>query len=273
MLAARCVQPEEKERILQFMFKRDAKAAMVGRLLIRKLVCTKVGLPWDGFHLARTPKGKPFLVHPSPESDSARWNFNVSHQGDFALLAAEQGKLVGIDVMKTTAPGSGSVQEFFRLMKRQFTDVEWKTIRTAESDWDQLHMFYRHWALKESFIKAIGSGLSFDLQRVEFHPLPYHMQEGSVYSQTTMHLDQEEESNWTFEECLLDEHHHIAVAVEKAAENSNASSFKKAVPPPFTLLTFNELIAKATPLSDEDPLYWESFRKKQEAPERQSEMR
>ncbi len=41
--------------------------------------------------------------------------------------------------------GSRSVQEFFRIMNRQFTDLEWTNIRTAGSDWDQLDMFYRHW--------------------------------------------------------------------------------------------------------------------------------
>ncbi len=34
-LAARCVQPEEKQRIARFMFKRDAKSAMVRFLLTR----------------------------------------------------------------------------------------------------------------------------------------------------------------------------------------------------------------------------------------------
>ncbi|GAA6076504.1 L-aminoadipate-semialdehyde dehydrogenase-phosphopantetheinyl transferase, partial [Tachysurus ichikawai] len=168
-----------------------------GRLLIRKLVCVKMGLPWDGFRLDRTPRGKPFLAHPC--SGSAPWSFNISHQGDFAVLAAERGRQVGVDVMKTTRPGSSSVQEFFRIMNRQFTELEWRTIVSVQSEWDQLHLFYRHWALKESFIKAIGSGLGFNLQRAEFHISPNQMQEGCVYCQTKMHLDEEEEEDWVFE--------------------------------------------------------------------------
>lgn len=39
----------------------------------------------------------------------------------------------------------------------------------------------------------------------------------------------------------------------------------------FTILSFSELMEEATPLSDEDPTHWESFRRKQEAPLRQSE--
>lgn len=56
--------------------------------------------------------------------------------------------------------------------------------------------------LKESFIKAIGSGLGFNLKRVEFHVSPNQLQEGLVYCKTRMHLDEEEEDTWTFEVCV-----------------------------------------------------------------------
>ncbi|KAK3531384.1 hypothetical protein QTP70_018183 [Hemibagrus guttatus] len=273
LLAARCIQPEERERIGQFMFAKDAKAAIAGRLLIRKLVCVKMGLPWDGFRLDRTSRGKPYLAHASSDSGSAPWSFNISHQGDFAVLAAERGRQVGVDVMKTTRPGSSSVQEFFRVMKRQFTEFEWRTITSAQSDWDQLHLFYRHWALKESFIKAIGSGLGFNLQRVEFHISPNQMQEGRVFSQTKMHLDEDQEEDWTFEECLLDEHHHVAVALGKpdGSVPNDAGNPAEATSLGFNVLSFNDLMAEAMPLSEEDPAHWESFRRKQEAPLRQIE--
>nr|XP_032645902.1 L-aminoadipate-semialdehyde dehydrogenase-phosphopantetheinyl transferase [Chelonoidis abingdonii] len=105
LLAARLVQPEEKDRVRQFVFARDAKAAMAGRLLIRKLIAEKLRIPWNEIHLQRTSKGKPFLVndildiHPN-------FNFNVSHQGDYAVLAAEPELQVGIDIMKTNLPGN-----------------------------------------------------------------------------------------------------------------------------------------------------------------------
>ncbi|XP_056330444.1 L-aminoadipate-semialdehyde dehydrogenase-phosphopantetheinyl transferase [Danio aesculapii] len=270
-LAARCVQQEEKQRIGQFVFAKDAKSAMAGRLLIRKLVCEKMGFAWDGFRLERTERGKPYL----PQTSSApSWSFNVSHQGDYAILAAEAGRQVGTDVMKTSRPGSSSVQEFFRIMNRQFTEMEWTNIRMAGSDWDQLHMFYRHWALKESFIKAIGTGLGFDLQRAEFHISPNQMREGQVYRQTRMYLDNEEEEDWTFEESLLDKDHHVAVALGKpdiSMSQEDGGSSREAPPPAFTVLSFGDLVSQATPLLDEDPAYWEEFQRKKEAPSRQSE--
>ncbi|XP_056417591.1 L-aminoadipate-semialdehyde dehydrogenase-phosphopantetheinyl transferase isoform X2 [Hyla sarda] len=219
---ARCVQPEEKQRIGQFMFTRDAKAAMAGRLLIRKLIAEKLQIPWDKIQLDRTAKGKPFLVSGAPPQ-FPNFNFNVSHQGDFAVLAAEPELQVGVDIMKTDRPGSGSTEEFFRIMHRQFTEREWYSIKSMGSDGAQLDMFYRHWALKESFIKAIGIGLGFNLQRIEFEVSPLHMERGKVYTQTKMWLDDEEE-NWSFEEMLLDEKHHVAVALGSTDANKPPKS-------------------------------------------------
>uniref|UniRef100_A0A8C8CCL9 L-aminoadipate-semialdehyde dehydrogenase-phosphopantetheinyl transferase n=1 Tax=Oncorhynchus tshawytscha TaxID=74940 RepID=A0A8C8CCL9_ONCTS len=248
LLAARCVQREEKQRIGQFMFAKDAKSAMAGRLLLRRLVCDRMGVPWSDIRLERSPRGKPYLANPACSSpETMGWSFNISHQGDYAVLAAEQGLQVGVDVMKTTMPGSTSVPEFFRIMTRQFTDYEWSVIRRAGSEWEQLTMFYRHWALKESFIKAIGTGLGFNLQRAEFHLSPEPIAEGKVCRRTTMHLDEEEEEVWAFEPppALTDP------------------------PPSFTFLSFSDLISMATPLFEEDSAYWENFQKKAEAPERQ----
>lgn len=274
LLSARCVQREEKDRIGQFVFAKDAKSAMAGRLLLRKFVCERMGLPWSEIRLERSPRGKPYLAAPvKVGSDSGQaWGFNLSHQGDYAVLAAEQGIQVGVDIMKTTMPGCRSVPEFFRIMTRQFTAYEWSVIKSAGSEHQQLAAFYRHWALKESFIKAIGTGLGFNLQRVEFHLSSKPLNQEQVLRHTKMHLDEEEEEDWLFEESLLDADHHVAVALGPADKQGSAS-LPSSRPPPttFTLLSFSDLIASACPLTEEDPADWENFKMKAEAPQRQRE--
>ncbi|KAF0030532.1 hypothetical protein F2P81_017263 [Scophthalmus maximus] len=204
LFAARCIQREEKERIGQFVFAKDAKSAMAGRLLLRRFVCERMGVPWSEFRLERSPRGKPYLAAPTKVSSGSggAWSFNLSHQGDYAVLAAEQGLQVGVDIMKNTMPGSKSVSEFFRIMTRQFTAYEWSIIQSAAADHRQLAAFYRHWALKESFIKAIGTGLDFDLQRAEFHLPSEPPSQDQVLRQTKMHLDGKEEGDWIFEHIL-----------------------------------------------------------------------
>ncbi|KAK5868533.1 hypothetical protein PBY51_009538 [Eleginops maclovinus] len=275
LLANRCIQREERERIGQFVFAKDAKSAMAGRLLLRRFVCERMRIPWSEIRLDRSPRGKPYLASPlKVSSDSGAeppaWSFNLSHQGDYAVLAAEQGVQVGVDIMKNTMPGTSSVPEFFRIMTRQFTAYEWSVIQSASSEHLQLAAFYRHWALKESFIKAIGTGLGFNLQRVEFHLASEPLTQKHVQRQTKMHLDEEEEEDWIFEESLLDADHHVAVALGPAGKAGSAA-FRPSLPPAtsFTLLSFSDLTASASPLTEEDSACWDSFKMKAEAPQRQ----
>ena len=61
------------------------------------------------------------------------------------------------------------ILEFFRLMKRQFTTAEWNQICDENLKLsEQAENFFRFWTLKESFVKAIGHGLGFNLQRLSF---------------------------------------------------------------------------------------------------------
>ncbi|XP_025054036.1 L-aminoadipate-semialdehyde dehydrogenase-phosphopantetheinyl transferase isoform X2 [Alligator sinensis] len=274
LLAARLVQPEERDRIGDFLFVSALNyfISQAGRLLIRKLIAEKLWIPWNEIVLQRTSKGKPFLAN-SISSIHSNFNFNVSHQGDYAVLAAEPELQVGIDIMKTSLPGSGSVPDFFRIMKRQFTDAEWGVIESMNNEWMQLDMFYRHWALKESFIKAIGIGLGFNLQRIEFNASPLKLEVGKVYKETKMLLDGDEEEEWTFEETRLDDHHHVAVALGKpkgiGQKHSEVLS-TELTQPQFTVLTFEDLVASGIPVSPEDPAQWDIFCSKQECPARQS---
>ncbi|XP_009275233.1 PREDICTED: L-aminoadipate-semialdehyde dehydrogenase-phosphopantetheinyl transferase [Aptenodytes forsteri] len=243
-----------------------------GRLLIRKLIAEKLCIPWNEIHLQRTSKGKPFLAN-NVFSIYSNYNFNVSHQGDYAVLAAEPELQVGIDIMKTNLPGSSSIPNFFRIMKRQFTETEWGVIRSMSNEWMQLDMFHRHWALKESFLKAVGVGIGFNLQRIEFNVSPLQLEIGKVYKETKMLLDGDKEEEWMFEETRLDDHHHVAVALGKqegfGQKHSDVCSMEPNQPQ-FTLLTFEDLVASGIPVTPEDSAYWDNFCCKQESPVKQN---
>nr|CAD7438043.1 unnamed protein product [Timema bartmani] len=163
---------EEKSRIGRFVFKKDAKASLTGRLLLRKYVCDTSGLPYSEINFDRDVNGRPRLVCDDSKRELASsLHFNVSHHGDYAVLAGEVGNVqLGIDVMKIEYTGGKSLSEFFRLMTRHFSMQEWNTIRgvhgTSESK--QLVMFIRHWCLKESYVKALGVGITVDLRNISF---------------------------------------------------------------------------------------------------------
>ncbi|KAM7286804.1 L-aminoadipate-semialdehyde dehydrogenase-phosphopantetheinyl transferase isoform X5 [Ixodes scapularis] len=173
LFATRCVQSEEKCRIDKFVYSKDAKSSMVGddnfigRLLLRKCISECLEIPYEALRLGRTENNRPVVEDPDIQ-EHMPFDFNVSHQGDFSVLAADHYSKVGVDVMKIEYSGGKTVGEFFSLMRRQFTPGEWRFIEGPGTERDLLRRFYRLWSLKESFVKAEGVGLGIDLQRLNF---------------------------------------------------------------------------------------------------------
>ena len=71
--------------------------------------------------------------------------------------------------MRVEYPRGSSIAEYFSLLHEHYTEYEWENITRNNSDHQQLVEFYCLWCLKESFIKAVGIGLGFLLNRMEFH--------------------------------------------------------------------------------------------------------
>lgn len=140
LLASSCIQVEEKDRLTRFVFKKDVKSSLIGLLMLRKFVYESSGKPYNEIKFIRDDKGKPQL-----EDKTLKLNFNVSHHGDYVVCVGEVGEIVlGVDVMKLEYTGGKSLNEFFRIMSRQFSPSEWITIKGAGNETDQLGMFCRY---------------------------------------------------------------------------------------------------------------------------------
>jgi 4'-phosphopantetheinyl transferase len=227
------VSPSEQDRIGRFKrptrhagllvgrHNPDAKSALVGRLLILLAAAHhRPHAPLDALRFERTPQGKPYLALDAGESAgpvaTEHFNFNVSHAGEWVVLAAETTHLIGVDVMKVELRGSNpSLDQFFHDMRSCFTPLEWQHIRQASTDDapQQLDRFFRHWTLKEAYIKAVGIGLGFDLQRAQFRCREVADGGGrGLCATATVEIDGAERREWTFELEYLDAHHLVAVA-------------------------------------------------------------
>ena len=71
--------------------------------MLRKVINQITNIPYTEIKLGRTDKGKPYLENDLP-SPVKSLSFNVSHQGDLVVLAAEKSCPVGVDVMKLDTP-------------------------------------------------------------------------------------------------------------------------------------------------------------------------
>lgn len=246
LAATACIQQEEKDRLMRFVFKKDFKASLIGRLLMRKFVheCSKT--PYDKINFTRDSRGKPVLTNPKIDGIQ----FNLSHQGSFCVLAGQLGDFqLGVDVMNLQRFVNSSHAEYFRIMNRQFSSYEWRTIKNSGSEREQMAMFCRHWCLKESYVKAVGVGITVNLQNLSFEVNSRDLQKDSLVTNSKLHVNGEE-LGWRFEEMLLDDNHCVAVALSDKNLPSDCL---------FEVLDIHDILKDHVALLDYDQEYCDKF--------------
>ena len=137
----RCIQPEERQRIRKFRYRKDAKASIVGRLLMRFWASKTFDMDSNILEFNRTEKGRPYLrknLMKPTESENDYWDFNVSHAGNYTVFVAEKSvDSIGVDVMSLQDirldRSDEKIQDFFRIMTKQFTESEWNQIKNCSS--------------------------------------------------------------------------------------------------------------------------------------------
>lgn len=246
--AVSCVQSEEKDRLSKFHFRDDFDSSIVGRLLQRKFVNELGDLPYSEINFSRDEKGKPFITNKL----NTQIRFNVSHQGDYTVLAgfvsdnSQSG--IGVDIMKIDYCGGKSISDFFRLMSKNFSDVEWINIKKPLNNFDRLKVFMRHWCLKESYVKSIGVGIATDLQKISFEIIEDQLKTSDIIKSTSLKVDGVPMVNWKFEEHLIDENHCLAIALNEL--NSHITSS-------FRFINSKELLENSSNVTEADEQYCE----------------
>lgn len=275
------VQEEERDRINKFRYCDDAKASLVGRLMMRRWAeqfLSAIGSCKIQPEFERTEKGRPKLILSDVDENLANYiyfDFNVAHAGELTVLAAEVSTCptaIGVDVMPLNDKRALKLEDFFYLMKRQFTNDEWTQIRRTpeernQRDNESLKNFLRFWCLKESFVKAEGSGLAWNLQRLSFNCPSNNASSGAVLTDTELKIDELSVQGWQFQEYLLQPNHCVAVAVKDTAPADKHNQKVEL----FNHLTLTELLetnisqkidtsAKAVEAQKKE---WEKFKEKE----------
>ncbi|XXG52743.1 hypothetical protein AAC387_Pa03g0977 [Persea americana] len=213
----------DRSAITRFMKSEDRIRALVSRLLQFVLVHEVLEIPFEEIIIKRTVEGKPYLVHENSGQilRFPNFNFNSSHHGDYVGIASEPLCIVGLDIVSHAIPKRETAIEFVRNFSSCFTSLEWNKIINAGSSNAILDEFYRYWCLKEAYIKAIGAGLGFRLDRLEFHH--------TDWTDISAHVDGEESREWRFWLFDLGKSHWASVAKghPKTAVNSYKGTLQR----------------------------------------------
>lgn len=135
-------------KILKNRFLADQWRATLSELLLRKMLAQELTVSPDALQIEVDNYGKPFL------KDKKR-HFNLSHAENVIILATDNNP-IGIDVECVY-----SFNDLDQLLM-QFSEEEISAYQKKPKE-QRVNFFYDLWTLKESYIKALGKGLSVTL--------------------------------------------------------------------------------------------------------------
>ena len=147
------LSPQESEKASRYYFNKDKNTYLICRLSLRFLLSKYLKIAPNKIKFSYNEFGKPSLH----KSMNNQINFNVSHSGRFGMIAFNRYHRIGVDIelIKTI--------DFFNIANSVFSTKEIEELLLTEKE-HQSEFFYCGWTRKESFIKALGLGLSYPLK-------------------------------------------------------------------------------------------------------------
>jgi len=188
---------EENRRAARFHFSIDRHRFILSHGALRDILARYLYLSPEDVHFEIGKHGKPVIA------SEAKLDFNLSHSGDFALIAIANGHRVGVDVEKHRQD-----MEHEKIAKRFFSEMEKSELQKLPDD-QKMIGFFNCWTRKEAYIKAHGLGLLLPLDNFDVSLSP---NESTVLRATRP--DTREVSRWTLSSLDVHSDHSGAVAVE-----------------------------------------------------------
>lgn len=147
---------KERQHIFRYRYWQDQQRSMLAMRLIKHVLSKQINVDMKILHIERDSSGRPFVTNPKWKGD-----FNISHSGDWIILAVSEYGKIGVDI-EGIKPIDFSIAKTF-CSQREYAQLQ-------KYDYEQkLTYFYSLWTLKESFVKLVGTGLYYPINLVEFN--------------------------------------------------------------------------------------------------------
>ena len=190
----------ERTRAARFHFARDHDRFIAGRGLLRRLLGRHLAMPPEQIRLMTGPNGKPEL---DPAFHPGDLTFNLSHSENRALFGLTYGRRIGVDIERVR-PNI----EIETLAERFFAPGETAALM-ALPEAQRVPAFFACWTRKEAYLKALGEGIGFGLDRFEVSLTP-----DAPPALLSTAFDPEEAMRWTLYSLDVSSDFAAAVVIE-----------------------------------------------------------
>ena len=175
---------DERKRARRFRGEQLQHRFIVSHGQLRIVLARYLAIPPRSVEFELGDYGKPRLAGTSLDQGLV---FNISHSNDIALFAVGYDRAIGVDVEVWR-----DLRDLEALVDRWFAQeekVHWQLLHTSQRQaW-----FFRIWTCKESFVKAVGKGISLGLDRCAVE-----IEDGARYSRIPDECGKPEQ--WLLEE-------------------------------------------------------------------------
>jgi len=195
---------EERKRAKRLRCDRHRERFIGQHGRLREILSGYLNVAPEEIGFQNGPGGKPAIAgekHPI--------RFNLSHSGGHALYAVAYGREVGVDVeMIQPKPKAAA------LVNRFFSPNERKAFQRLDAR-QELAAFFAGWTRKEAYVKAVGKGLRFPLDRFDVSLKP-----GDQNALLGVEGAPEEVKRWSLRDIDLGPGFMAALAVERMGKGS-----------------------------------------------------
>lgn len=154
-----CLSNDERARAARFRQELHARRHRVSRSMVRLLLGKLCGCPAADLVWLEGPHGKPSVA--SPAGDRGRLpaqHFNLSHSGAWAILATSNAMELGVDI-----EARDNQVHVTSLAPRILSPEEHGHLHLDPTAPDHSDTLLRFWTRKEACLKALGVGLTQDM--------------------------------------------------------------------------------------------------------------
>lgn len=144
---------ERRVKIVRYRSAADKKRNLTAELLMRICAHKALGIPVSDIQFGKNPYGRPYVPN------VRHFHFNISHAGDYVAAAVAR-NAVGLDLEPIRRMDENVVSRYYTPAEQQYC------LKGSEEEQNAAQT--QIWTLKESYVKALGRGLSVPLSSFSF---------------------------------------------------------------------------------------------------------